>query len=257
MLYEVITSGFGVIHWMSRPFDIYFKNLQNQVWSNSLNESGDETCSKMALDYFGTSQHKQMTDYLINWMSTAPQFGRETGYLGQTGVENHDERISLCDKRLSLLNKIDKIAFTTSALNRYKYFYGHEEWIKFVITSYSIHYTKLYDFYRASIYRAQNKNQEAKKYYAISAIANIRNAEKNNASLSELAKILFEEGKIEQANRYINFAMEDALFFNSPYRFVHLSTILPIINDAYQLESNRQKRNLKIFGSIATRNNFV
>ncbi len=129
-LYESKASGFGVIHWMSRPFDVFFKNLQNQAWSNTLNEPIETTCSKMALDYFGTPQHKQMTNYLVEWMNTAPQFGRETGYLGQTGVKNHENRIALCDKRLSLLNQIDTSSFTTSALNRYKYFFGHEEWMK-------------------------------------------------------------------------------------------------------------------------------
>ncbi|MGJ8716557.1 MAG: DUF6377 domain-containing protein [Maribacter stanieri] len=106
-------------------------------------------------------------------------------------------------------------------------------------------------YYRASNYKDQNKIEEAKVLYTISAIANIRNAEKNNASLSELAIILFEEGKIEQANRYINFAMSDALFFNSSYRFVNISTILPLINEAYRLESNKQKRNLKVFGIVS------
>ncbi|KAA3661092.1 MAG: hypothetical protein DWQ10_05280 [Calditrichaeota bacterium] len=129
-LNESKASGFGIIHWMTRPFDIFFKNLQNQVWSNTLNESYAKTCEKMALDYFGTSQAKTMNDYLVTWLTTAPQFGRETGYLGQTGVKDFENRINKCNERIAILDQVDTASFTTTALNRWKYFKGHEEWIK-------------------------------------------------------------------------------------------------------------------------------
>lgn len=129
-LNEVEASGFGVIHWLSRPFDVFFKNLQNQVWSNSLNEDYALTTEAMALDYFGASEKEKTAAYLHQWATEAPQFGRETGQLGQTGVEDFEARIQACDDRLAMLAKIDVSQFSEAALNRYKYFFGHEEWMK-------------------------------------------------------------------------------------------------------------------------------
>lgn len=131
-------SGYGVIHWMTRPLDVFFKNLQNQVWSNTTNETIERTCEKMAVDFFGKSQSVAMTEYLKAWMTTAPQFGRETGSgLGKPGsvgnygsVKNHDERAAACDERIAMLDRVDTAKLSPQALEAWEYFRGHEEWIK-------------------------------------------------------------------------------------------------------------------------------
>ena len=129
-LQESKSSGFGIIHWTTRPMDIFFKSLQEQVWSNTLNEDSAVTCRKMAVDYFGTSQSDIMADYLYTWLTTAPQFGRETGSLGATGVDDHDGRAQGCDERIALLDEVDTSKLTEAGLKRWEYFRGHEEWIK-------------------------------------------------------------------------------------------------------------------------------
>jgi len=129
-LSEVKASGFGVIHWTTRPLDIFFKNLQNQVWSNTINEDPVITCRKMAVDYFGLSQSGIMADYLYSWLTTAPQFGRETGNLGKTGVKDFDQRAETCDDRIAILDRVDTDRLTEAGLKRWQYFKGHEEWIK-------------------------------------------------------------------------------------------------------------------------------
>ncbi len=131
-------SGYGVIHWMTRPLDIFFKNLQNQVWSNTPNEPIERTCEKMAVDFFGESQSAAMAKYLHAWMTTAPQFARETGQgLGHPGsvgdygsVESHEDRAAGCDRRIALLDRVDTGQLSPRALEAWKYFRGHEEWIK-------------------------------------------------------------------------------------------------------------------------------
>ena len=61
-LKETGASGFGVIHWTTRPPDIFFKSVANQVWSHTANETLRATCDKMALDFFGASQSKVMAE---------------------------------------------------------------------------------------------------------------------------------------------------------------------------------------------------
>lgn len=135
--------------------------------------------------------------------------------------------------------------------NKYKQALSLSNQILKSITPNHINYSEIL-FYRASIHRSQKQLKEAKKFYLLSAINNIRNTQKNNASLTELAKVLYEEGQIERANRYIHVAMEDALYFNSSYRFVYLSNILPKINETYQKKITNQKQSLQRFGMIVS-----
>lgn len=137
-LEEIGASGYGVIHWMTRPLDIFFKNLQNQIWSDTENQNLQQTAAKMARDFFGESQSDIMAEYLFDWMSTAPRFGRETGPdLGgesSTGknshVEDFEARAAGCDRRIAILDRVDTGKLSPQALEAWKYFRGHEEWIK-------------------------------------------------------------------------------------------------------------------------------
>ena len=137
-LEEIGASGYGIIHWMTRPLDIFFKNVQNQIWSNTLNQEMKAAADQMALDFFGESQGALMAEYLDQWMTTAPRFGRETGdALGgesSTGrnshVEDFEERAAGCDRRIALLDRVDTKKLSPRALEAWNYFRGHEEWIK-------------------------------------------------------------------------------------------------------------------------------
>ncbi len=69
-------NGVGVFHWMNRPQDLYFKNVERQIRAGSVDEDCRITCGKMALDYFGD---KSLGSYLFEWVNDAPIFGRATG----------------------------------------------------------------------------------------------------------------------------------------------------------------------------------
>ena len=102
----------------------------------------------------------------------------------------------------------------------------------------------LITFERSLLYELiKNKNEE-KKYLILSAISDIEASVKDNASLAKLAMILYEEKKIFKAHKYINFSVDDAKFFNSKLRFINLSSILPVITDAYEKESALQNKKL-------------
>ncbi len=100
-------------------------------------------------------------------------------------------------------------------------------------------------FERAILYKMENDNESAKKYLILSAISDIKAAVKDNASLTDLAMVLFNENNIDDAYRYIMFSFEDAAFYNSRLRYVQISNILPLISEAYQLKTDRQKAELR------------
>lgn len=127
---DVQASGFGVLHWMTRPLDLPFKSMQNQVWSNSLNEDFSVTINRLALDFFGEKAADEMTNYLEEWMQNAPQFNRETGPRLAFGIKDKEEVVTGVEKRLEMLSAVDTAELSDVALERYKFFRGHEEWIR-------------------------------------------------------------------------------------------------------------------------------
>jgi hypothetical protein len=105
----------------------------------------------------------------------------------------------------------------------------------------------VFSYWMAMTYRAEKNLEQEKKYLILSALSDIRYAVKDNASLTLLAMRLFEEKKIDKAYDYIQFSLNDAVFFNAPLRFVEISRILPVINEAYQFKSERQKNLLRTY----------
>lgn len=87
---------------------------------------------------------------------------------------------------------------------------------------------------------------ERKYYLAESAIADIRCVVKENNSLRVLAELLYEEGDLERANRYMKKSMADATFYNARLRNVQASRMLPLIDNAYQREKEAQRQKLYV-----------
>lgn len=95
----------------------------------------------------------------------------------------------------------------------------------------------------AYLYEAQGDVEQQKYFLILSAIADVEASVKENTSLSYLAFLLFNEGDMTRANRYIKKSMEDANFYNSRLRNVQVSKVLPIIDTAYQIERESHQKN--------------
>jgi hypothetical protein len=110
----------------------------------------------------------------------------------------------------------------------------------------------LYAFQRAISYREMGNHEEEKKYFILSATADIRAAVKDNVSLTLLAILLFDQNEIDLAYKYIMFSLEDAKFYNSRLRFVEISRILPLISQAFQIKNDKQKAQLRYYAIALT-----
>jgi len=96
------------------------------------------------------------------------------------------------------------------------------------------------------MYEQTGNIELCKKYYAISVINDIEHCIRDNASMQSLALIYFKHGDIASAYRFINYAVEDALFCNVRYRISEASGYYPIINDRYQAQEKKQKTRLLV-----------
>lgn len=103
----------------------------------------------------------------------------------------------------------------------------------------------LITFERSLLYELKNDLINQKKFLILSAISDIQASVKDNASMGELAKIMFRENDIDRAYKYINFSFDDASFYNSQLRYVNIANSLPMITNAYEIKSTAQKNKLK------------
>ncbi|NDW11045.1 DUF6377 domain-containing protein [Dysgonomonas sp. 520] len=93
-------------------------------------------------------------------------------------------------------------------------------------------------------YRGEADFEMQKKYYAISAVSDIKNSIKENAAFRALAIAFYKTNDIEHAYRYIQQSMDDAVFSNARLRTMEVSQVFPIIEKSYQLKLEAQKNRL-------------
>ncbi len=124
-------NALGIIHWTTRPLDIYFKNTLDQVWSGTRNQPLAQTCADMATRSFTGEDAKRMSTYLLDWMQTAPMFGRETSdFFIDVKLKDPDDVIRNCDRRLDQLKQINPAATTDEGRLMLTYFSRHEQFVK-------------------------------------------------------------------------------------------------------------------------------
>lgn len=99
----------------------------------------------------------------------------------------------------------------------------------------------------ACLYRGSGQRNEYLKYMIYSAMADVRTANKDIASLEELSKVLFELGDIDRAYTYINYCLQNAQLYRNRVRVVGISEVQDAIHQAYQERNLRQEARLHLF----------
>lgn len=129
-LAEQKAAGYGIIHWTTRPLDLYFKSLIEQVWMGKKNRPLNETCAEMAARIFGEAARERGGEYLYKWVTEAPVFSRETS---PTFVDRKlDDPTTVaagCEARLKILDAIPQAALTPDGRDSIEYFRGLERFI--------------------------------------------------------------------------------------------------------------------------------
>ncbi len=105
----------------------------------------------------------------------------------------------------------------------------------------------LVTYYRSLIYQNQQDKEKEKYYLILSAIADIQTATKDHASLWMLAQLLYEEGDVERAYRYMRFSWNETKFYNARLRSWQSAGILSMIDKTYQAISEKQNRSLQLY----------
>lgn len=96
-------------------------------------------------------------------------------------------------------------------------------------------------------YHGKKDRKEEKKWLTISAISDLQLAKKEYISLRSLAFLMYEEGDIDRAYKYMKRSLEDAVFCNARLRTYEISKMIPIINEAYEKQNETNRFQLILF----------
>jgi hypothetical protein len=100
------STGLGVIHWTTKPLDIYFKNTELQAWGNTKNHPLESTAGFMSQRLVSPVDADAFGKYLTNWVNEGPRFGRETRtwFMDEKiEKEEYEHIIEGCENRIKLL----------------------------------------------------------------------------------------------------------------------------------------------------------
>lgn len=103
----------------------------------------------------------------------------------------------------------------------------------------------LVTFYRALDFREAGNREMQKYFLTLSSLSDIHSATKDHASLWMLAQLLYEEGDLERAYRYIRFSWTETVFYNARLRSLQSAGILSLIDDTYQAMIEKQNKELQ------------
>lgn len=94
-------------------------------------------------------------------------------------------------------------------------------------------------------YAKINDTANQKKQLLISAISDMKSAVREYVSLRQLALMLYKEGDLDRAYRFLAIAVDDAAKCNARQRIVELNDSYPMINGIYIETISNQKKNLE------------
>ncbi len=135
-------SGFGVLHWTTRPLDLFFLGLSDAVWESTKNQSVEASCRRMARQLLGPQHEQLFGDYLQQWLAGLPMIGRDTSdYFIDRELKGYDEAVASHERRMVLLDRIDPATLTPIQRDRIAYFRGLERFILSVFENES-HYRR-------------------------------------------------------------------------------------------------------------------
>lgn len=110
----------------------------------------------------------------------------------------------------------------------------------------------LVTYYRSQLSRQSGDEEGELQYLALSALADIRFAITDHASLWSLAQLLYEKGDIERAYRYMRFSWEQTKFYNARLRSWQSAGILSLIDKTYQAMIEKQNKRLEQYVLVIT-----
>lgn len=107
-------------------------------------------------------------------------------------------------------------------------------------------------FYRYLDYKMLEDTDRWTYWLAVSVLNDIRHAVMDQAAMWELANHMLATGDIDRSYRYINFASECALRFNTRLRNCQITPVMQSVDRIYQIQNRKENMFLKVAIALTT-----
>ncbi|MDE5774363.1 MAG: hypothetical protein K2H86_07915 [Muribaculaceae bacterium] len=107
-------------------------------------------------------------------------------------------------------------------------------------------------FQLATVYSHIGDDREYATYLAKAAVSDIKGCINDGLALPSLAYWMYEQGELNEAFRYINYALQDATAGNARIRTITIASLLPIIDEAYRDKISASRDELMIYFLLVT-----
>lgn len=215
-----------------------------------LKEAEDELRSVPVKELSGD----MLTDYYGQMVYLWSHFGQ------YTGSQSEDVQRSYLDKERMYRDSVYSVVKPSHPLylwykGCYFQYQGEDEMRKVIPeltqvlnpASLETRYDAMNAYILGSIYRDLGDTGNYMKYLAYSSMADITSCNKDIASLEELGTYLFSLGDIDRAYSYINYCLQNALFYKNRVRIMGISGIIDQINGVYQERMRQQGERVRSY----------
>ena len=109
------------------------------------------------------------------------------------------------------------------------------------------HETAILAYTLSESYRLLGDSDNEKKQLIISAINDMKTGVNEYISLRKLALMLYGDGDVNRAYKYLKICMADAQECNARLRIIEINDIFPVVNDVYLDTINAQQQRLQLW----------
>lgn len=229
------------------------KNLIYNAWLNKANILGATGMYHESLVLIDSVNSKELPDYLKAYYFHTKRtvYGNLADYAVFKPEKDYYEQLT-DDYRDSLLvaippNSMFHILIKADQLN----VHGHPEEAIGLLEDYikdhelSEHDKAIFAWSLSESYGIIHDTANQKKQLLISAISDMKSSVREYVSLRQLALLLYKEGDLDRAYKFMTIAVDDAAKCNARQRIVELSSSYPMINGIYVETVHHQKKALE------------
>lgn len=229
------------------------KNLLLSVHLNRANIYSNTGMYHETLLLIDSIKRTELPDYLLPYYyhTMRTVYGRLTDYATFQPEKAHYEKLTdVYRDSLLLANKDNKFIYTLIKADHLNVHGNPHEAIK-ILQAYinnnnlSEHDQAIFAWSLSEAYGKINDYTNQKKYLLISSISDIKSAVREYVSLRQLALMLYKEGDLDRAYKFLSIAVSDASKCNARQRIIELNESYPMIDQIYVEKISEQKKTLE------------
>lgn len=216
-----------------------FASVGSFVEALDMSEKIHRVPDSLRLTYF------EAMNRLYGWGANNLKSSRKIAQFAAIGLQYLDsmyqEAMQIADSPVSIIN---------AKIMRYREQGNYKAALRasdsiFAMIEEDSHDYALYSYQRYLIFQDMQQHDQALQWLIRSAITDVRCGVTDNGASWVLAKQLYEDEEQQRANRYIEYSLSNAAFYNAPIRSVQINNLAHTITRTYQQRQESLSRSLQ------------